>query len=70
MIIDHYKANRNDGEEFNQFVDRVGTKPYEDMFGPWKAEIGELNRENINTYMDWGKTVLYKLERGEGECAV
>ncbi|MYA59702.1 MAG: nitrite/sulfite reductase [Chloroflexi bacterium] len=72
MIIDHYKANRNEGEEFNAFVDRVGTKPYEDMFGPWKAEVGgmELGRENINTYMDWGKTVLYKLERGEGECAV
>ena len=70
MIIDHYKANRNDGEEFNAFVDRVGTQPYEEMFGPWKAEIGPLDREHINTYMDWGKTVVYKLERGEGECAV
>ncbi len=70
MIIDHYKANRNEGEEFNTFVDRVGVQPYEDMFAPWKAEIGPLDRENINTYMDWGKTVLYKLERGEGECAV
>ena len=70
MIIDHYKANRNDGEEFNTFIDRVGVQPYEDMFGPWKAEIGPLERETIQTYMDWGKTVLYKLERGEGECAV
>ena len=70
MIVDHYKANRNDGEEFNKFVDRVGTQPYEDMFAGWKAEIGPLDREHINTYMDWGKTVLYKLERGEGECAV
>ena len=72
MIIDHYKANRTDGEEFNEFVDRVGTQAYEEMFGPWKAEVAalELGRENIQTYMDWGKTVLYKLERGEGECAV
>jgi sulfite reductase beta subunit-like hemoprotein len=70
MIVDHYKANRNEDEEFNAFVDRVGTKPYEDMFGPWKAEIGPLDREHIQTYMDWGKTVLYKLERGEGECAI
>ena len=23
-----------------QFVDRVGVQPYEDMFAPWKAEIG------------------------------
>ncbi len=70
MIIDHYVVNRNDGEEFNEFVDRVGIQPYEDMFAPWKAEIGPLDREHIETYMDWGKTVIYKLERGEGECAV
>ena len=70
MIVDHYKANRNDGEEFNEFVDRVGTQPYEEMFGKWKTEIGPLDREHIQTYMDWGKTVVYKLERGEGECAV
>ena len=70
MILDHYKANRNNGEEFNEFVDRIGTQPYEDMFTPWKLEIGPLDRENIDAYMDWGKTVLYKLERGEGECAV
>ena len=70
MIVDHYKANRNEGEEFNKFVDRIGIQPYEDMFAPWKAEIGPLDREHIQTYMDWGKTVVYKLERGEGECAV
>ncbi len=70
MIVHHYKANRNEGEEFNKFVDRVGIQPYEDMFAPWKAEIGPLDREHIQTYMDWGKTVVYKLERGEGECAV
>ena len=70
MIVDHYKANRDEGEEFNKFVDRIGIQPYEDMFAPWKAEIGPLDREHIQTYMDWGKTVVYKLERGEGECAV
>ena len=70
MVIDHYKSQRELGESFNEFMDRVGTQPFEDMFGVWKKEIGPLDREHIETYMDWGKTALYKLERGEGECAV
>lgn len=70
MVIDHYKSQRELGENFNEFMDRVGTQPFEDMFGVWKKEIGPLDREHIETYMDWGKTALYKLERGEGECAV
>ncbi len=69
-ILDHYRQNRNDGEKFNDFVDRVGVAPFEEIFGQFKEEIGPLDRDHINTYMDWGKTVLYKLERGEGECAV
>ena len=24
----------------------------------------------LDYYMDWGKTIPYKVERGEGECAV
>ena len=35
-----------------------------------RQDLGPLNRENIDTYMDWNKTALYKVERGEGECAV
>lgn len=69
-IIAHYQANRTDGEKFNDFVDRVGVAPFEEIFSQFKGEIGPLDRDHINTYMDWGKTVLYKLERGEGECAV
>ncbi len=69
-ILAYYTENRNDGEKFNDFVDRVGVAPFEEMFGQFKTEIGPLDRDHINTYMDWGKTVLYKLERGEGECAV
>ena len=33
-------------------------------------EVGELNRDTLQEYIDWDKTVKYKLERGEGECAV
>ncbi len=68
-ILDVYTQDRQQGEEFNAFVDRVGVKVFEPVVGDMK-ELGPLNRENIGLYMDWSKTVLYKLERGEGECAI
>ncbi len=69
-ILDYYQENREADEPFPKFIDRVGKAPFEEMFKPYKQEVGPLDRENIDSYMDWGKTVLYKLERGEGECAV
>ena len=69
-IIETYVANREDGEEFDAFIDRFGVDQFETDFGKLKAEVGPLDRDHIQTYMDWGKTIVYKLERGEGECAV
>ena len=69
-VLDYYLANRKDGEEFSPFIERVGIAHFEEEFGKLKAEVGPLDRENIQSYMDWGKTVVYQLERGEGECAV
>ena len=37
---------------------------------PWKAEIGPLDRETHQHLHGLGQDRLYKLERGEGECAV
>ncbi len=68
-LLDYYKSNRQQGEQFNAFVDRVGVAPFEAIFSEF-GDIGPLDRAHIQGYMDWGKTVLYKLERGEGECAV
>ena len=34
------------------------------------SDVPELNRDTIGNYMDWDKTIIYKVERGEGECAV
>lgn len=70
QVLDTYKENRNDGEEFADFIDRFGTDYFEQEFGKLKTQVGPLDRDHIETYMDWGKTVIYKLERGEGECAV
>ena len=68
-IIGHYQANRQDGEEFNAFVDRATPASFEPVLQPL-SEIPTLSKETINYYIDWGNTVLYKVERGEGECAI
>ena len=68
-VLDFYRDQRDQAEEFNDFVQRVGTGPFEAILAEFK-EVGALNRGTLPFYMDWGKTVLYKLERGEGECAI
>ena len=47
----------------------MGKEPFEALALAYK-DTGPLNKENIGTYLDWGKTLLFKVERGEGECAV
>jgi sulfite reductase beta subunit-like hemoprotein len=68
-MIRLYETYRNDGETFQQYVDRVGTKPFElaieDLSLP-----GEFDDENKGMFIDWGRLDLYQLQRGEGECAV
>jgi sulfite reductase beta subunit-like hemoprotein len=68
-MLDFYQATRRDNERFNAFVDRVGIAPFEEIVDGFK-DVGPLNRDNIANYMDWERTVIYKMERGEGECAV
>ena len=68
-ILSHYKADREDGEEFKEYVARVGSESIEPILEEFK-DLPELNRDSLQYYMDWTKTVKYQLERGEGECAV
>tara|TARA_B100001123_G_scaffold75696_1_gene85422 strand:- start:2654 stop:4417 length:1764 start_codon:yes stop_codon:yes gene_type:complete len=68
-MLDFYKDERQDGELFKDFVERVGPSSFEPLLAGYR-DVGELNRETIDTYMDWDKTIIYKMERGEGECAV
>lgn len=68
-VLDFYISQRNKDEEFNNFVTRTGTEAFEAILSEFK-EVGPLSKDTLDYYMDWGKTVLYKLERGEGECSV
>lgn len=65
-----YRSKRlNDQEDFNEFVDRSGPEVFEPLVNDLR-EVGPLGRDTIELYMDWEKTIPYKIERGEGECAV
>lgn len=65
----HYEAERDDGEEFNDFVERVGTEVFEELVAELKLPV-EFNAENLTHFIDWNRSEPYKVERGEGECAV
>jgi sulfite reductase beta subunit-like hemoprotein len=68
-FIGVYAEQRNDGEPFNDFFDRVGVKPFE-------VAVQDLTvtpafaTDNLQEFIDWEREGLYVLERGEGECAV
>jgi sulfite reductase beta subunit-like hemoprotein len=64
-----YESDRNDGEAFNDFVERVGTDKFEELVSELKMPV-EFNAENLTHFIDWNRSEPYKVERGEGECAV
>jgi len=64
-----YASERTDGEEFNAFVDRVGTQEFEAQVKDLTMPI-EFNLENMNYFIDWTKSAPFEVIRGEGECAV
>jgi sulfite reductase beta subunit-like hemoprotein len=64
-----YEADREEGEEFNAFAERAGAQRFE-------AEIkdltmpAEFSLETMQQFIDWNRSSPYKVERGEGECAI
>jgi sulfite reductase beta subunit-like hemoprotein len=64
-----YESERADGEEFNAFVDRVGTHEFEARVKDLTMPI-EFSLENMNYFIDWTKNAPFEVVRGEGECAV
>jgi sulfite reductase beta subunit-like hemoprotein len=64
-----YERDRNEGESFNGFVDRVGTEPFAAEAKELSLPV-EFNLENIQQFIDWSRSEPYQVIRGEGECAV
>ena len=68
-FIRHYQANRHDGESFNAFIDRTGIAGFEEQIKELSLPV-KFDDEHHNEFIDWNRSTLYKLERGEGECSV
>jgi sulfite reductase beta subunit-like hemoprotein len=67
--IGHYEANREDGEEWNAFVERVGTGELEVLVKDLSMPV-DFSLESMNEFIDWNRDVPFQVIRGEGECAV
>jgi sulfite reductase beta subunit-like hemoprotein len=64
-----YETQRNEGEAFDAFVDRVGTVPFEEAAKGIALPV-EFNLESLEHFIDWSRSEPYAVIRGEGECAV
>ncbi|HWB69629.1 MAG TPA: nitrite/sulfite reductase, partial [Solirubrobacterales bacterium] len=67
--IELYEGERSEGEEFNAFAERTGAERFEaavkDLTLP-----AEFSLETMQQFIDWNRSSPYKVERGEGECAI
>jgi sulfite reductase beta subunit-like hemoprotein len=64
-----YESEREEGEAFNDFAERSGAATFEatvkDLTMP-----AEFSLETMQQFIDWNRSSPYKVERGEGECAI
>lgn len=68
-IVSYYKQQRQGQESFNQFLDRVGLEELTNVAAQAQTKT-ETAESGSDMYVDWERTNVYKLERGEGECMV
>jgi sulfite reductase beta subunit-like hemoprotein len=64
-----YEEEREEGEEFNAFAERVGAGRFHELVKDLSLPV-EFNIENLDHFIDWSRKDLYQVVRGEGECAV
>jgi len=64
-----YEGERNEGEEFNAFAERVGAEPFEAAVKELTLPA-EFSLETMQEFIDWNRSSPYEVVRGEGECAI
>jgi sulfite reductase beta subunit-like hemoprotein len=67
--IKQYEANREDGEQWNEYLARVGTGELESQVKDLSMPV-DFGLETMNQFIDWNRNVPFEVVRGEGECAV
>jgi sulfite reductase beta subunit-like hemoprotein len=64
-----YEAEREEGEVFNDFAERVGAPRFEEEVSDL-ALPPEFSLETMQMFIDWKAKGPFEVIRGEGECAV
>ena len=64
-----YEAQRNDGEPFGDYAERVGTQHFEEQVKDLALPV-EFSLESMNHFIDWNRSGPFEVIRGEGECAI
>ena len=64
-ILEHYKANRQEGETFRGYVMRNKIAFFKEL----TADLVKPPVDNPEMYVDWGDQEAYSLKLGRGECA-
>jgi sulfite reductase beta subunit-like hemoprotein len=67
--IELYESEREQGEEFNAFAERTGAGSFEEIVKDLTMPA-EFSLETMQQFIDWNRSSPYKVERGEGECAI
>ena len=63
--IGHYEANRKDGEEWNDFAERVGTAELEGLVKDLSMPV-DFGLETMNTFIDWNRNVPFEVDSRRG----
>jgi sulfite reductase beta subunit-like hemoprotein len=64
-VLDHYIANRQEGETFRQYVMRFQVP----FFRTLTADLSKPPASEPDMFKDWGDDVAFSLQLGRGECA-
>ena len=63
-----YEAERQEGEEFNDYAGKSRLTRFEEEVS--RSRSIEFNLENMSHFIDWQRKEPFKVIGGEGECAV
>jgi len=64
-----YESERNEGEPFLAYAERVTRERFEQEVKDLTLPI-EFSLESMNQFIDWSRSAPFEVIRGEGECAV
>jgi sulfite reductase beta subunit-like hemoprotein len=64
-VIEHYQANRTQGESFRQYVMRQKVETFRQL----TADLTKPPMDVPEMFRDWGDDIEYSLQLGRGECA-